>query len=101
MPPTPPRLSERTWRWVLGILAVVMLLVITSVLVWNPGGDDEQPPGVHPTSDQPTEDAQEEVAGSTTLTVQDTLRMKSDVFEAGYGDTSRLEVKYPAGKTAD
>jgi len=98
MPPTPPRLSERTWRWVLGILAVVMLLVITSVLVWNPGGDDEQPPGVHPTSDQPTEDAQVEVAGSTTLTVPDTLRMESDVFEAGSGDTYLLEFEATAEK---
>lgn len=101
MPPTTPRLGGRTWRWVLAIFAAVMLLVVTSVLVWNFAGDEEQPSDVHPTSVQPTENAQLEVAGSATLTVPDTLRMESDAFEAEAGDTYLLEFEATAEKPSD
>lgn len=100
MPPTPQSPRERPWRWGLGAFAAVILLVVATVLIRAPSGDDETPPTGQPTSSGQSSGEPLEVADATTLTVPDTLRMDSGAFDAEAGDTYLFQFDATATKPA-
>lgn len=100
MPPTSQEQRRHPWRWVLGAFAAVILLVVATVLIRAPSGDDETLPAGQPASSELAPEKPLEIVDTTTFTVPDTLRMDSGAFDAEVGDTYLLQFEATASKPA-
>lgn len=97
--PPPPR--RRAWKQGLGVLAVVLVFVVSVVLVNLPSGEEPTPPAGPTTSEAAPGEEPLEVSTSTTLTVPDTQRLEPQSFDADEGATYLLQFEASTTKPAD
>src|SRR5699024_6834129 len=90
----------RRWRWAIVALVIVFLLVLVTVRILTSPADQTTPPAGGSATESPTAGEALEVAASTTLTVPDTLRMKSRAFDGEEGETYLLRFSATAAKPA-